>query len=89
MPCGLIEQQNSMCTGRDVEGDLFQMHAHRLTVAAGHNDACSLAFGRADRAEDPGRSPALVLWSQRAGAPLCPAAGEPGLLADPGFVLPP
>ena len=62
MPSGLIEEQDGVGTKRDVEGDLFQVRAHGLTVAAGHDNAGALALGRADRSEDPGRCPALVFW---------------------------
>ena len=78
-----------MGTGRHVEGDLFEMHAHRLAVTAGHDDAGSLAFSRADRAKDPGRGAALIARSGGTRATPCPAPGELGLLADPGFILPP
>ena len=74
---------------RDMAGDLFEMHAHRLAVAVGHDDAGSLAFGGADRPEDPCRGTALILRRTGAGAAPCPAPGQLGLLADPGFVLPP
>lgn len=60
VPSGLIKDDDGMGTGRHVERDLFQMHAHRFTVAAGHDDAGSLALGRADRAEDPGRGSPLI-----------------------------
>jgi hypothetical protein len=53
MPSCLIEQQDSVRARRDVEGDFFQMHAHRLAVAARHDDAGALSFRGADRAEDP------------------------------------
>src|SRR3546814_8970323 len=53
MPSGLIEQQNGMCARRDVEGDLLEVHAHRLAVAAGHDDAGGFTFGGTDRAEQP------------------------------------
>ena len=62
MPPGLIEQQDGMRARCDVEGDLFEMQAHRLAVAAGHDDASSLAFGGADRTEQPGRGSALIPW---------------------------
>lgn len=89
MPSGLIEQQHGMCARRDMEGDLFEVHAHRLAVAPGHDDACGLALSRADCAEDPRGGPTLVLRRTRAGATLCPAAGEFGLLTDARLVLPP
>ena len=54
VPSGLIEDDDGMGTGCHVEGDLFKMHAHRFTIAAGHDDAGSLAFSEAYRTEDPG-----------------------------------
>lgn len=89
VPSGLIEDEHGMGTGRHVEGDLFQMHAHRFTVAAGHDDAGGLAFSRTDRTKDPGRGSSLITRSRGTCAALGPAPGELGLLADPGFVLPP
>ena len=89
MPSSLIEDDDGVSTRRDMEGDLFEMHAHRLAVTAGHDDAGSLAFSRTDRTEDPGRGAPLIARSRRARAALGPAPGELGLLADPGFVLPP
>ena len=62
MPSGLIEKQDGVGAGRDVESDFRKVHAHGLAVAAGHDDAGTLALGRADRAKDPRRCPALVLW---------------------------
>ena len=61
MPSGLIEQKDRMRPGRDVEGDLLEMHAHRLAVTTGHDDAGSLAFSRTDRAEQPCRGATLIL----------------------------
>ena len=89
VPSGLIKDDDGVSAGRDVEGDLFKMHAHRLAVAAGHDDASSLAFDRADRAEDRCRGAPLIARSRRTRAALGPAPGELGLLPDPGFVLPP
>ena len=89
VPSSLIEDHHGVSVRRDMEGDLFEMHAHRFTVAAGHDDAGSLAFCRTDRAEDPCRGAPLIARSRRARAALGPAPGELGLLADPGFVLPP
>jgi hypothetical protein len=89
VPSGLIKDDDGMGTGRHVEGDLFKMHAHRLAVAAGHEDACSLAFRGADCADDPCRGASLIARSRGARAALGPAPGELGLLADPGLILPP
>jgi hypothetical protein len=54
VPSRLIEDDDGVSTRRDMEGDLLQMHAHRLAVAAGHDDSGSLAFSGADRTKDPG-----------------------------------
>lgn len=89
VPSSLIEDDHGVGARRYVERDLFEMHAHRFTVAAGHDDACSLALGGADRTEDPCRGTPLIARSRGARAALGPAPGELGLLADPGFVLPP
>jgi len=89
VPSGLIKDDDGMGAGCYVEGDLFKMHAHRLTVAAGHDDAGRLAFSRADRAKDPGRGAPLIARSRGARAALGPTPGELGLLPDPGFILPP
>lgn len=62
MPARLIEQDDRMRAGRNMEGDLLEMHAHRRAVAPGHDDAGSLAFSGADRPEDPYRGPLLILW---------------------------
>src|SRR3546814_12055123 len=61
MPSGLIEQQNGMCARRDVEGDLLEVNAHRLAVAAGHDDAGGFTFGGTDRAEQPRLGASLIL----------------------------
>ena len=74
---------------RDVEGDLLEMHAHRLAVATGHDDAGGLAFSGADRAEEPCGGPPLILGRRGAGAAPGPTPGELGHLADAGLVLPP
>lgn len=60
MPPCLIEYQNGMRTRRDVEGYLRKMQAHRFAVAAGQDDASSLALGGTYCPEDPGRSSALI-----------------------------
>lgn len=89
VPSCLIKDDYGVRARRDMEGDLFEVHAHRLGVAVGHDDAGSLAFSRTDCAKDPCRGTPLVARSRRARAALDPAPGELGLLADPGFVLPP
>ena len=78
-----------MRSRRDVEGDLFEMHAHSLAVATGHDDAGTLAVCRTDCAKDPGRGPALIFGCTRPCPPPGPAAREFGLLTYAGLVLPP
>lgn len=89
MPSSLIENDHGVGARCDVEGDLFQMHVHRLGVAAGHDDTGGLAFSGTDRAEDPGRGTPLIARRRRPRSPLGPAPCELGLLADAGLVLPP
>lgn len=43
-PSGLIEQEDRIRPRRNVKGDLIGMHAHRLAVAAGRDNAGGLAF---------------------------------------------
>src|SRR3546814_1953595 len=78
-----------MCARRDVEGDLLEVHAHRLAVAAGHDDAGGFTFGGTDRAEQPRRGASLILGCRGPRAALRPAPGELGLLTDASLVLPP
>jgi len=89
MPSSLIKQEDGVCSRRDVEGDLLKVHAHRLAVALGHDDAGGLAFSGTDRSKDPCRGPTLIPWYRRTSAALRPTPGELGLLADPCLVLPP
>src|ERR1700747_252992 len=89
VPSGLIEDDHGMGARGDVEGDLFEMHAHRLAVAGRHNDARRLSFKGADRAEDPCRGAALIPWRRWPGAAPCPSPGQLGLLANSCLVLPP
>jgi hypothetical protein len=89
MPSGLLEDDDGVGTRRDVERDLVEMYAHCLAGAARHDDADSLAFGRADCTEDPCRGTPLIARCRGTRTTPRPAPGEPGLLSDPGFILPP
>ena len=60
MPPRLIKEQGGVSAGRDVFGDFRQMQVHRLRVAARQDEAGALALLWADRAEDVGRSRALI-----------------------------
>ena len=86
MPAGLIDEENRVCARRDRGGDLGQVQVHRLGVAAGQDEGCTLSVLRADRAEDIGRGGSLVAGRARTRAALGPAAGDLVLLADAGLV---
>ena len=89
MPPGLIEHEGGMGPRRHLAADLGQMHAHRLTVAMGHDEPSAFPFSRTDGANDPGRCPTQIAGRYWSGSAFGPAPGEFGLLADPGLVLPP
>lgn len=74
---------------RHLAADLGQMHAHRLTVAMGHDEPSAFPFSRTDGAKDPGRCPTQIAGRYWFSSAFGPAPGEFGLLADPGLVLPP
>lgn len=78
-----------MGSGIDHGADLVQMCSHRVGVAVWHDQAGALALGRADRPEDVGPPGALVVGGPRPGSAPRPSPGDPVLLADAGFVLPP
>ena len=61
VPAGLIEDQHGVGAGGDGLGDLFEVQGHRLSGAAGHDEAGAGAACGADRAEDVGGGRALVL----------------------------
>jgi hypothetical protein len=89
MPSGLIEQQHGVRARGDGDGDFRQMQVHRLGVASWQHERGAFAFGRTDGAKNPCRGSALILRSRGSGTAPCPTAGELGLPADPGFILPP
>jgi len=66
-----------------------EMPLHGLGVAAGQDEASADAALGTDGTEDIGRLRALILGRSRPAAALRPTPRELGLLADPGFVLPP
>jgi hypothetical protein len=76
-------------TGRDGLGDLGEVQVHRLGIAGRQDQGRTLALLRADRTEDVGGGGALVTGRARAGAALCPAAGDLILLADTSLILEP
>ena len=54
MPAGLVEEEHSVCPGRDLGRDFNEMLVHRDGVATPHDDAGDLALGRTDCAEQVG-----------------------------------
>ena len=86
MPSGLIDEDRSVCAGRDLRGDLGQVKVHRLGVATRHDERGAFAFLRTDRAENVGRGGPLVAGGAWARAALGPTAGDLVLLPDPRLV---
>ena len=89
MPTGLIEDEHGVGSRRHLGRDFVEMPLHGLGVAVGQDEAGTDATLRADGAENIGRFRPLVLGRRRAAAAWRPAPGQLGLLADPGFILPP
>lgn len=54
MPPRLIEHQDGMGTGRDVERYLFEVQLHPLAVAPWQHEASALTLSRTDGSEDIG-----------------------------------
>jgi hypothetical protein len=73
----------------DFGSDLGEMQAHRLGVAGGQNEGCSLALLWADGAEDIGRGGPLIVRSRGPRATPCPASRDLVLLTDAGLVREP
>src|ERR1035437_3543100 len=84
-----LQQKASPLAGRDSLGNLREVQVHCLCVAGRQDQGRGLALLRADRAEDVGGSGTLITGSARAGAALCPPAGDLVLLADTSLVLEP
>jgi len=89
MPSGLVEQQGGVASGSDVGRDGGEVQVHRRGVAPRQDQPDRLAVLGADGAEDIGRGGAQVDRSERPASAPRPAAGDLGLLADPGFVAKP
>ena len=89
VPSGLIEDEHGVGSQRYLGRDFVEMPLHGLGVAARQDEGgADAAFGT-DGAKDIGRLGALVLGGPGPGAAFRPAPGDPVLLADPRFVLPP
>jgi hypothetical protein len=86
MPSSLIDEEDGVGSWCDRQGDLREVQVHRLGVACRQDQSRALALFRADGTEDVGRGGALITRSARAGAALCPPAGDLVLLADTRLV---
>ena len=75
-----------MCARRDLSGDFGQVQVHRLRVASGHDEGCTLSVLGADRAEDISRGGSLVRRRAWTRAALGPTPGDLVLLADARLV---
>src|ERR1700681_4695684 len=76
MPACLIDQEHSMCAGLYGLGDLDEMQVHRLGIAGGQDQSCTLALFRADGTEDVGRGGSLITGRTGTRAALRPAASN-------------
>ena len=86
VPTCLVHQQHRVRTGLDGGGDLRQMQAHCLGIAARQDECRTLPKCRADCTENVSRGSALILrrgWSRPA---LSPTPGDLVLLTNSGFV---
>ena len=70
-------------------GDLHEMQVHRLGIAGGQDQSCTLALFRADGTEDVGRGGSLITRRTGTRAALRPAAGNLVLLTDTRLVREP
>jgi len=84
----LVEDEGVFAWG-DLSGDLGEVQVHGFGVAGGQDERGSLAISRADRAENIGRSGALIVRRRGPRAASCPAPGDLVLLPDPGLVCEP
>ena len=64
----------------------FRRQLHDGDVGRCHHVLCDVPSGLRDGAEDIGRNRALIRWCNGTAAARCLAAGELGLLADPGLI---
>ena len=78
-----------MCAGLHGLGDLHEMQVHRLGIASGQDQSCTLALFRADGTEDIGRGGSLITGRTGTRAALRPAAGNLVLLTDTRLVREP
>ena len=78
-----------MCAGLYGLGDLHEMQVHRLGIAGGQDQSCTLAQFGADGPEDVGRGGSLITGRTGTRAALRPAAGNLVLLTDTRLVREP
>ena len=84
-----IEQQNGVGSRRHHLRDFRQMQRHRGGVAARQDKAGAGSSGRADGAEDVGRTGPLIVRCRGSSPAPRPSPGDLVFLADPGLVLEP
>ena len=78
-----------MCAWLYGLGDLHEMQVHRLGIAGGQNQSCTLALFRADGTEDVGGGGSLITGRTGTRAALRPAASNLVLLTDSRLVREP
>jgi hypothetical protein len=78
-----------VCAGLYGLGDLHEMQVHRLGIAGGQDQSCTLALFRADGTEDVGRGGSLITGRTGTRAALRPAAGNLVLLTNTRLVREP
>ena len=78
-----------MAAGIDSGANFLEMFRHGKAVAEGHDQTGTLAFFRADGAEDISPFGALVFRGRRSASPLGPSPRDLVFLTYPGFILPP
>src|SRR6187401_876740 len=81
MPAGLIEEQDCVCSGADLNRDLIEMELHGFAVAGWQHQRGSGPKLGTDRTEQIGRLGALIVNGARARALSGPAIGQLVLLA--------
>ena len=86
MPSSLIDEEDGVGLGGDLQGDLREVQVHRLGVAGGQDQGGAFALFRTDGTEDVGRVGALITWRARPGAAFRPPSGDLVLLADTSLV---
>src|SRR5215213_1727044 len=89
VPAGAVNEQDGVCTWRDLSADLGQVRVHRRGVGGRHDDCGTDAAGGTDGAEEVGGGVAIVAHHCRARANRRPDIGVRSLLTHPGLVLEP